>query len=434
MPHAGGATNTAMAQRLRPTPCATRPALFIPPPANKKPGPVSPGDEGAPADGRRPISRAMSPAPRIAIFVATSGHSGVDRAMRNLIPALARRGYPVDVLHVRQHGPHLDPVPDGVRVIDTGARHVYSSLSGVVRYLRRERPTVMLSDKDRVNRTALLARAMAGVPVRLVLSSGTTISIDLASRGLFERFLQRTSMGRLYPYADTIIVTSHGVADDMADYTGLARGRIEVVPSPVVPGSLFTEALPPPDHPWFRQGEPPVILGVGELCARKDFATLIRAFATLRAQRPARLMMLGRGGLRSELLDLAGQLGVAADVALPGFVDDPYRYLAHARLFAFTSLWEGLGFALIEALAVGTPVVSADCPSGPREILQDGRYGRLVPVGDADALARAMVETLDASLPPEVLREAARPYEVEVATIAYLRAMGLPPWAEGQLA
>ena len=371
----------------------------------------------------------MSPPARIAIFVATSGHSGVDRAMRNLIPALAGRGYPVDLLHVRGHGPHLGSVPGNVRVIDTGARHVYSSLPAVVRYLRRYRPAVMLSDKDRVNRTALFARAVAGVKMRLVLSSGTTISIDLASRGLFERLVQRYSMGRLYPYADAIIVTSRGVADDMADYTGLARGRVDVVPSPVVPASLFAEALPSPDHPWFRPGEPPVILGVGELCARKDFATLIRAFAALRARRPARLMILGRGRLLSELMDLAGQLAVAEDIALPGFVEDPYRYMAHARLFAFTSRWEGLGFAVIEALAVGTPVVATDCPSGPSEILQDGRYGRLVPVGDADALARAMGETLDAPLPPDVLREAARPYEVEAATTAYLRAMALPPWA-----
>ncbi|MFB1490439.1 MULTISPECIES: glycosyltransferase [unclassified Thiocapsa] len=372
-------------------------------------------------------------APRIACFFSTSGHSGVDRAAKHLIPALARRGYRVDLLKVRRHGPHLDAIPDGVSVVDLGSRHTYACLPALVRYLRRDRPAVMLSDKDRVNRTALLAgwiaRRLAGVPTRLVFSSGTTISIDLATRGALERWVQRTSMGRLYPFADQVIVTSAGVADDMARYTGLARERIRVVPSPVVPASLFTEDLARPDHPWLGRSDRPLILGTGELCGRKDFETLLRAFARVRAQRPCRLMILGQGRARERLLALAAELGVAEDVALPGFVPEPYAFMAHADLFTFTSRWEGLGFVIIEALAVGTPVVATDCPSGPREILQDGRIGPLVPVGDAAALASAMLQTLDAPPPAALLRDAARPYEIEASTDAYLDAMRLPRWA-----
>ncbi|HEC18040.1 MAG TPA: glycosyltransferase, partial [Gammaproteobacteria bacterium] len=159
--------------------------------------------------------------PRIAIFVSTSGHSGVDRAMQHLIPALARRGYAVDLLKVRRHGPSLEEIPKNVRIIDLGSRHTYTCLPGLVRYLRHERPAAMLADKDRVNRTALLGRAIARASTRLILSSGTTISIDLAHRGALERWLQRHSMGKLYPLADKVIVTSQGVADDMARYTGL---------------------------------------------------------------------------------------------------------------------------------------------------------------------------------------------------------------------
>ena len=372
-------------------------------------------------------------AQRIACFFSTSGHSGVDRAAKHLIPALARRGYRVDLLKVRRHGPHLDTIPDGVSVVDLGSRHTYACLPALVRYLRRERPAVMLSDKDRVNRTALLAawvaRRLGGGPTRLVFSSGTTISIDLATRGALERWVQRTSMGRLYPFADQVIVTSAGVADDMARYTGLARERIRVVPSPVVPASLFTEDLARPDHPWLGRSDMPLILGAGELCGRKDFETLLRAFARVRAQRPCRLMILGQGRARERLLALAAELGVAEDVALPGFVPEPYAFMAHADLFAFTSRWEGLGFVIIEALAVGTPVVATDCPSGPREILQDGRIGPLVPVGDAAALATAMLQTLEAPPPQALLRDAARPYEIEASTDAYLDAMRLPRWA-----
>jgi glycosyltransferase involved in cell wall biosynthesis len=383
-------------------------------------------------DRERDLTMATS-APRIACFFSTSGHSGVDRAAKHLIPALARRGYRVDLLKVRRHGPHLDAIPDGVTVVDLGSRHTYACVPALVRYLRREHPAVMLSDKDRVNRTALLAgliaRRLAGVPTRLVFSSGTTISIDLATRGALERWVQRNSMGRLYPFADQVIVTSAGVADDMARYTGLARERIRVVPSPVVPASLFTEALARPDHPWLGRSDVPLILGAGELCGRKDFETLLRAFARVRAQCPCRLMILGQGRARERLLALASELGVAEDVALPGFVAEPYTFMAHADLFAFTSRWEGLGFVIIEALAVGTPVVSTDCPSGPREILQDGRIGPLVPVGDAVALAAAMLQTLDAPPPEALLRDAARPYEIEASTDAYLDAMRLPRWA-----
>lgn len=364
---------------------------------------------------------------RIACFFSTSGHSGVDRLAKHLVPALARRGYRVDLLKVRRHGPDLDPLPPGVRAVDLGSRHTYGCVPALVRYLRRARPAVMLSDKDRVNRTALLARFLARVPTRLVLRSGTTLSVDLASRGALERWIQRHSIGRLYPFADQVITVSTGAAADMARFSGLARERILVVPAPVVPARLFDAHLAQPEHPWFATPGIPLILGVGELCGRKDFATLVRAFARLRQERPCRLMILGRGSARDSLLGLARALGVAADFALPGFVPDPYAYMAHAQLFGFSSRWEGLGFVLIEALAVGTPVVSTDCPHGPAEILAQGRFGALVPVGDDLALARAMARTLDDPLPRETLQAAARPFEIEAATDAYLRAFALPP-------
>lgn len=373
----------------------------------------------------------MREPPRIAVFMATSGHSGVDRAIQHLVPEIARRGYRVDLLKVRRHGPELSDIPDGVRIIDLGRNHVYTSLPAVVRYLRRERPVVMLSDKDRVNRTALLARTIARIPLRLVLSSGTTISIDLKNRGMFERWLQRTSMGKLYRYADKVIVTSKGVADDMARYTGLARNLIEVIPSPVIAEDVFTTAQPCPDHPWLQDHQSPVILGVGSLTYVKNFQLLVRAFAKVRGTRPCKLIIVGKGKDREALLALAEELGIKDDVSLPGFIYKPYGYMAHSDLFVMTSRWEGLGFVMIEALATGTPVVATDCQSGPREILHDGKYGRLIPVGDDDALAKAITMTLDNPLPREFLQQAARPYEIGVSTTAYLGAMGLAPsWGQ----
>ncbi len=367
----------------------------------------------------------VSPVKRVAVFVATSGHSGVDRAMQHLLPELARRGLNVDLLHVHGHGPELTDRPPGLRIVELGASHAYTSLPALVRYLRRERPDALLADKDRVNRVALLARALARVPTRLALSIGTTLSVNLADRGAFERWLQRFSIGRLYPYADRVIVTSTGVADDMTAYTGLARSHIEVVPSPVIPDALLSSRPPRPDHPWFADDEPPLILGLGELGSRKDYPTLLRAFAKVRRRRPCRLMIIGRGKQRDKLLLLAKLLGVADDVQLPGFIPAPYTYLAHADLFAFSSRWEGLGFVVIEALAVGTPVVSTDCPSGPREILQGGKFGELVPVGDDEAMAAAIERTLDHPPAPDLIRQGALPYTISHSTDRYIAALGL---------
>ena len=182
----------------------------------------------------------------------------------------------------------------------------------------------------------------------------------------------------------------------MAQVTGIPRERIKVIFNPSVVGTEVAEkAKAPLDHPWFEPGQPSVVVAVGRLQEQKDYATMIRAFAQVRKARPVRLLILGEGKERPMLEALIEELGLQEDVGLPGFVMNPYAYLARASLFVLSSRWEGLPTVLIEALCCGTPVVSMDCPSGPREILRGGEYGRLVPVGDAEALARAIEKTLD---------------------------------------
>ncbi|MDJ0808226.1 MAG: glycosyltransferase, partial [Gammaproteobacteria bacterium] len=241
---------------------------------------------------------------KICFFLATSGHSGVDRAMANLITEIVSRGYRVDQLKVRKHGPHLDIQSENFRIIDLGTSHTYTALPALVRYLRRERPSVMLSDKDRVNRTALLAKLVARTDTRVVLRSGTTLSVDLASRGRLERWIQRHSIRYLYPSAYNVIVPSQGAADDMTAFSGLPRNHIQVVHTPIIPDRLLTRTPEAPDHPWF-QDQSPIILSAGELGSRKDFPTLLRAFAELRSRRNCRLIILGRGKQHTRLLSLA---------------------------------------------------------------------------------------------------------------------------------
>lgn len=343
----------------------------------------------------------------------------------NLVRQWAAWGLRVDLLQVRGHGPHIAEPPANLRLLDLGARHVLSALPALVRYLRRERPVALLSDKDRVNRTAILARSLARSRSRLVVRLGTTLSRNLESRGPVERWVQRRSVRWLYRQADRLLVPSQGVADDLADHTGFPSEQISVVRSPIVTQSLAEQALLQPGHPWFADPSAPVILGVGELGYRKDFETLIRAFARLRARRPCRLIILGRGRRRERLESLARELGVDDDLDLPGFESNPYAFMARADLFVLSSRWEGMPVALVEALACRTPVVSTDCPSGPREVLEGRSVGELVPVEDDQAMAGAMEAMLDRRVPAAALDAAVAEYRVGRSAAAYLRVLGL---------
>ncbi len=215
------------------------------------------------------------------------------------------------------------------------------------------------------------------------------------------------------------------MADDLDALFHLPEGKIQVLHNPVVDPGLPERAAAAVDHPWFQAGQPPVFLGIGRLHPQKDFESLIRAFASVRAARPARLMILGEGEERARLEALVASLGLTDDVLLPGFLDNPYRFLSRAGAFVLSSRWEGLPTVLIEALACGAPVVSVDCPSGPDEILQGGRIGRLVPPGSTDAIAAAMLASLDNPGPREAGLARAQDFAIAPAAARYLDALGV---------
>jgi glycosyltransferase involved in cell wall biosynthesis len=181
------------------------------------------------------------------------------------------------------------------------------------------------------------------------------------------------------------------------------------------------------EHPWLQGGEPPVLLSVGRLNAQKDYPTLFRAVAELRQTRDLHLIVLGEGPERAALEQLADDIGISDILAMPGFVDNPFAYMRQARLFVLSSRWEGFGLVIVEALACGCPVLSTDCPSGPGEILEGGRYGRLTPVGDASQMARAIEASLNAPEDPEVLMARARDFELNRIARTYLETLGLGP-------
>jgi glycosyltransferase involved in cell wall biosynthesis len=362
---------------------------------------------------------------RLALFVSFSGRGGVERMMVNLAGGLVDAGLSPDMLLLKADQRSVTTLPSGVRVIELGARHSLLSVPALARYLRSERPVALLAAKDRAIKAAVVARRLARVPTRVIGRLGTTVSAALEGRSGLKRQLWYGSMRLFYPHTDRIVAVSQGVADDIRRITGLPEQHVRVVPNPVWTPSLMTLAGEEPNHPWLTPPTIPVILGVGRLTRQKDFPTLMLAFARLRRERPCRLIILGEGQQRSRLLALARELGIEQHLSLPGFVINPYAYMARANLFVLSSLWEGSPNALTEALALGVPVVSTDCPSGPREILQGGRYGRLVDMEDIDTLAKAMAETLEHPLPRGVLQEAVQPYALEASVRGYLEVMGL---------
>jgi glycosyltransferase involved in cell wall biosynthesis len=352
------------------------------------------------------------------VFVPSLDAGGAERAALKLAEGLAHRGFDVDLVLAAAKGPRLVEIPPGVRVVDLNARRVLSCLPGLVRYLRREKPDALTSVLDHANVVALWARKLAGYPGRVVVVEQNTLS-EAARHGKSrrDRMMPRI-VRRFYPWADDVVAVSAGVADDLVRIASLRPERVRVIFNPIVTEDVARMARSPVDHPWFADGSS-VFVAAGRLRPQKDFVTLLHAFARLRARRPARLLILGEGPERGALEALVAQLDLTRDVSLPGSTTNPYAYIARATAFVLSSRWEGLPTVLIEALSCGVPVIATDCPSGPREILADGRHGMLVAVGDADALALAMNAALDGTLPRPVA-ESWSPYTLDAVVDDYV--------------
>jgi glycosyltransferase involved in cell wall biosynthesis len=259
----------------------------------------------------------------------------------------------------------------------------------------------------------------------VVIRVGTVISLALERRNPVKRFLRRIGIMFCYRRADVVIANAGRVADDIVAITGSLGRQLHVLDNPTVSDEMFGLSESPSNHPWLDDEGPPVILGVGRLVRVKDFRTLIGAFARVLKKKQCRLMILGDGKDRKDLLAYAEQLGVSEAVSLPGFQDNPFALMKRAAVFVLSSAREGSPNVLIQAMALGIPSVSTDCPGGSHDILGEGRYGPLVPVGDEAALAEGIEQCLDKPLSPEILQAAVARFRADICARAYLRAMGL---------
>lgn len=323
----------------------------------------------------------------------------------------------MDVVLLSDPQPRQVTVPDGINVIDLRApapsdATFLLALPKLVRYLREARPKAIYAGITTINLLALWAKERSGVDAKVILSEHVPVSVNARTHPL-KRPLPAL-VRRNYPRADAVVAVSQDLAADLLATCGLPRELVRVVYNPVVSPSLLADAALRPDHPWF-DGPGPVVLGVGRLVEQKDFDTLLNAFAA--CGRPdARLIVLGEGPDRAQLEATVARLGLVDRVALPGHVSKPAAYLGHADLFCLSSIYEGFPTVLIEALACGCPVVSTDCPTGPREILDGGAFGELVPLRDAAALGGAIGRALAETHDRDRLRQRGATFTVEAAT------------------
>ncbi len=330
---------------------------------------------------------------RVAFFLPHLGGGGTEKAVVTLANGLAARGYAVDMILVRWVGQLTLGLSKNVRTIDLKAVDSYLALPALIKYLRKERPRVLISALDLTNLVALIARKLSGSQTLTVIRIENTLSAQ--RRTWWKKRLEKILLSWMYPQADRIIAVSKAVAVDAARYTGIAPSRINVIYNPALGEEQPRTEQAAHIHPWLADGCPPVILGVGRLTEQKDFSTLLRAFALVHVERDARLIILGEGEQRERLTALADKLKMREDIDMPGFRENASVFMQHSKVFVLSSIYEGLPTVLIEALASGCPVVSTDCPGGAREILADGKYGELVPPGDAEAMARATLKIMD---------------------------------------
>ncbi len=361
---------------------------------------------------------------RVAVLLPDLRPGGAERLHLVLAFEWLRRGIAVDFVLRQARGELLEQLPDGVRVVDLQAARVRHAFSPLRRYLRTSKTGALLAAMWPLTTIAPLAARSAGYKGRVVISEHAPQSLSYADRGALHNTLMKATMRVGYRLADARVGVSSGVADDMARLSGMDRARFNVIHNPAATGQVVEAGYAVPAALAGRTG--PILLTVGTLKAVKRHDLLVRAFARMR-RTDTTLCILGEGQERAGLETLIGSLGLQDRVLLAGYQADPAPWYAHADLFVLSSDHEGFGNVIVEALEHGLPVVSTNCPTGPHEILEDGKYGTLVPVGDVDALARAMDEALSASHDREQLKRRARDFSVDKAADAYLDLL-LPDW------
>jgi glycosyltransferase involved in cell wall biosynthesis len=369
------------------------------------------------------MDRQMTSSSRVSFFLSTLGYGGAQRVTINLASGLAERGYDIDLVVGRLEGESASEVSNSVRLVDLDipsvpAVGIFAGIPRLRSYLESESPALLISGLTHTNVATVIAASMADVPT--FVAPTEHLAFDYRSESSYKSRLLRHLARFTYPFADDVLAVSEGVAESVVKQTRVDRDQTTVLYNPVDIEYVEKKAAETVDHQWFRDTTIDPIVSVGRLEPQKDIQTLIDAFESVHDARPeTRLVVVGKGSERAQLVELVQSRGLSDVVRFPGYVDNPFAYISGASVFVLSSHFEGLPTVLIEALACETPIIATDCPYGPSEILADGRYGRLTPVGDVDAMAAAIVDSLDGPNSPKQSLDRARDFSMSTSIERY---------------
>lgn len=366
--------------------------------------------------GYPPVSRT------VVFFLSNFKSGGTEWFALRLARGLVKRGFNPVFLVVRIDGellPLVEKEAFEVVPLHGGGYHllgVLMALPALVRFLRQGRADVLISGLPLLNITLALAAWASRTKAKLIMVEHMRLQVG----GDLRQKIKNGLLGRVYRWADDVVAVSKTVAEDLSLATGFPFSRIHIISNPVIPENFSALRCEPLTHPWLKDKQAPVLLAVSRLLRVKDLPTLLRAFADVRKVRDARLLIVGEGGERAALQKLIDDLGLEDSVQLSGTIVNVFNLMCAADLFVLSSTSEAFGNVLVEALACGLPVVSTDC-GGPREILENGRLGELVPPQSPQKLAAALLKALDASPDKEILKEKGLSFSVERSVENYVR-------------
>lgn len=375
--------------------------------------------------GNNKIISKLSP---LAVFIPSLHGGGAERAMLIFAGELAKRGFRVDLVLGRLTGPYRERIPPGINVIDLNSPRMLRAIPRFARYLKRVNPQAVFSTITHANIAAIWAAKLARVSSSVVIRQSNAPKAE--TKDSVGRYIASKILPRVYPAAAGVIAVSKGVKSELLELNPDLDRLIYVVPTPVLTPEVRELAARDAEHPWFNE-ELPIVLSAGRLERHKGMLDLVRAFKIVAERSAARLVIIGEGSERARIEEELKLLGISDRVSLPGFFRNPFSLMKRARVFVLASHYEGLPNVLIQALAVGTQVVATDCRSGPREILDNGRLGELVPVGDTELLAEAILRSLHHHGLSSELELVWQKYGAELATTRYLEVAGIAPNPEG---
>ncbi len=357
---------------------------------------------------------------KIAIFLGVYGEGGAERVLFSVVEELLRQNKRIDIVVCQPSRALREATPEGATLYVLN-RHPAFSVFAFRAYVKQHQPDVVISTLIWPNVVNVLTKRLYGLAHKAIVREANTLPQQFAFRPFLERLIARRFVRYFYPRADRIITVSNEAQQHLQSFIKSESAQFVTIVNPLPLAQIQVASKEPVAHPWLSSKTHPVFLAAGRLAPQKGFDVLLRAFAML--NQDLRLIVLGEGAQRKPLLALAQELGVSDRVDFVGFEANPYRYMARADVFVLPSYHEGMPNVLLQALACGCRVVSTDCPSGPKEVLQDGRYGSLVTVGDVAALATAMQQALSSPEPDMKARTAyLQRYSIEQIAEQYCNA------------